>query len=324
MVDAAAGTHARGLLQARTDRRDRPAALLHARPSRLAARPPFARKLRPIAFSIPEEKIVAEPPAKTKLFNAHVVDAEVAERIGATDSYSFEREAEYYADLQASLRGHHQADGWDALRHYELAANGCVPCFRLLEAGALCSARSRARRNCLSYTDAEDLLRPGRRRRREPLCRASACALTWARANSTRARHARFWTSLDSRCRDRLQAPVDAVVVTWNSRETALRCLEHLAVIPVERILVDNASADGTADAVRSGHGWTGGAREGTRSRGRVQPRRARGRRPRVLFLNDDVSWTTRRCARSWPRSRARPRSRRRGGWSIPRTEHAD
>ena len=46
---------------------------------------------------------------------------------------------------------------------------------------------------------------------------------------------------------------MDAVVVTWNSRETALRCLEHLAAVPVERvILVDNASADGTADAVES------------------------------------------------------------------------
>ena len=131
-------------------------------PKRLAARPRFARGLRPIAFSIPEEKIVAEPPVKTKLFNAHVVDAEVAERIGATDSYAFEREAEYYADLQASRFGiTAKRTGWDALRHYELAANGCVPCFRQLERKPpLCAPHGlEPGRNCLSYADAEDLLR---------------------------------------------------------------------------------------------------------------------------------------------------------------------
>lgn len=85
---------------------------------------------------------------------------------------------------------------------------------------------------------------------------------------------------------------MDAVIVTWNSRETAVRCLGHLAAVPVERvILVDNASADGTADAVKSGHPgvelvaleWEHGL-AAAYNRGA-----ARGSAPLVLFLNDDV-----------------------------------
>ena len=86
--------------------------------------------------------------------------------------------------------------------------------------------------------------------------------------------------------------PVDAVVVTWNSRETALRSLEHLAAVPVERvILVDNASADGTAEAVESAspevelvalereHGLAAAYHRGA----------DRGSAPLVLVHNDDV-----------------------------------
>jgi N-acetylglucosaminyl-diphospho-decaprenol L-rhamnosyltransferase len=85
---------------------------------------------------------------------------------------------------------------------------------------------------------------------------------------------------------------VDAVVVTWNSRETALRCLEHLAAVPVKRVyLVDNASADGTADAVRSGHpGVELVALEKEQGLAAAYNRgAARGSAPLVLFLNDDV-----------------------------------
>lgn len=86
--------------------------------------------------------------------------------------------------------------------------------------------------------------------------------------------------------------PVDAVVVTWNSRETALRCLEHLAGVPVERvILVDNASADGTADAVESAHPEVEVvALEREHGLAAAYNRGAdRGSAPLVLFLNDDV-----------------------------------
>lgn len=86
--------------------------------------------------------------------------------------------------------------------------------------------------------------------------------------------------------------PVDVVVVTWNSRTIALRCLEHLAAVPLAGVtLVDNASSDGTADAVREGHPEVelvvlepglGLAAAYNRGAGR-------GSAPMVLFLNDDI-----------------------------------
>lgn len=46
----------------------------------------------------------------------------------------------------------------------------------------------------------------------------------------------------------------DVVVVSWRAREMTLRCLEHLAVqtVPCRVIVVDNASGDGTPEAVRA------------------------------------------------------------------------
>jgi GT2 family glycosyltransferase len=49
---------------------------------------------------------------------------------------------------------------------------------------------------------------------------------------------------------------VSAIVVSYNTRADLLRCLEALraqAGVPLETIVVDNASTDGTADAVRAG-----------------------------------------------------------------------
>ncbi|MFT4036426.1 MAG: glycosyltransferase, partial [Patulibacter sp.] len=47
---------------------------------------------------------------------------------------------------------------------------------------------------------------------------------------------------------------IDVVVVTWRQRELTLRCLEHLGAqtAAFQLIVVDNASGDGTADAVRA------------------------------------------------------------------------
>lgn len=51
---------------------------------------------------------------------------------------------------------------------------------------------------------------------------------------------------------------VSAIVVTWNTREMTLRCLEHLHAaldgIDAEVFVVDNASADGTAEAIRGNY----------------------------------------------------------------------
>jgi N-acetylglucosaminyl-diphospho-decaprenol L-rhamnosyltransferase len=86
--------------------------------------------------------------------------------------------------------------------------------------------------------------------------------------------------------------PVDVVVVTWNSRDIVLRCLDLLAATPVERVIVvDNASTDGTADAIRGRFpdvhlvrlerpkGLAGAYNRGAE----------RGSAELVFFLNDDV-----------------------------------
>jgi GT2 family glycosyltransferase len=86
--------------------------------------------------------------------------------------------------------------------------------------------------------------------------------------------------------------PVDVVVVTWNSREMVLRCLERLPEAAVERVIVvDNASRDGTADAIRSRFGAVDlvvldpeESLAGAYNRGAE-----RGSADLVLFLNDDV-----------------------------------
>ena len=122
----------------------------------------------------------------------------MAERIGATDSYAFEREAEYYADLQASRFGvTAKRTGWDALRHYELAANGCVPCFRQLErkpppvlrtaSSPAAIASATRRRGLAGQVDAVDEGRYAELQRG---------ALDWARANSTRERARAFLDQL--------------------------------------------------------------------------------------------------------------------------------
>ncbi len=48
--------------------------------------------------------------------------------------------------------------------------------------------------------------------------------------------------------------PVDAVFLTWNSREQALECVRHTRDPDLVEsiVVVDNASTDGTADAVRA------------------------------------------------------------------------
>jgi hypothetical protein len=164
-------------------------------PRAVAERLPYARRLQPTAFSIPEAKIVPEPPPKRKAFNAHVVDVEVAKRLGATAEYAFTDEAEYYADLQASRFGvTAKRTGWDAMRHYELAANGCVPCFRELDRKPpRCAPHGlRPGVNCLSYADADELLRRVEGIDDAQYLALQAGALEWARANSTRRRAADF------------------------------------------------------------------------------------------------------------------------------------
>lgn len=163
-------------------------------PPRLAARLPSVKQMREIAFSLPEDKIVRESPRKKQLLATHCVDPEVARRCGIETSYAFTAESAYYADLQASRYGvTTKRAGWDCLRHYEFAANGCVPCFRDLDRKPERSApHGLNETNCIGYHNAEELLR-----RLDTVDDASyrtlqEGAISWAHANTTRVRALQF------------------------------------------------------------------------------------------------------------------------------------
>ena len=119
-------------------------------PGKLAERR-LARYVKPIAFSIPEEKLATGEEPKTKLLATHVVDPEVQALVpGTATSYAFEAEADYIADLRASRFGiTTKRQGWDCMRHYEQAAAGCVPCFRDLHRKPATLRPARARRDQL-------------------------------------------------------------------------------------------------------------------------------------------------------------------------------
>jgi hypothetical protein len=146
--------------------------------------------LRPIAFSIPAEKIVAEPPPKDRDFPRHVVDPEVAARVGGQSTYAFADEADYRADLQRARFGiTTKREGWDALRHYEIAANGAIPCFRdLHRKPSSCAPFGLDASNCIAYEHADDLLSRIANLAPEEYSTLQAGALAWARANTTTAR----------------------------------------------------------------------------------------------------------------------------------------
>ena len=146
--------------------------------------------LRRISFSIPEEKIASKLPPKTKDFPKHIVDGEIAALVpGSATSYAFTSEAEYYSDLQSSRFGiTTKRAGWDCLRHYEIAANGCVPCFRdLVKKPADCAPHDLAPGvNCLSYSDPSDLLGQVKSLAESDYARLQLGAMEWARSKSTR------------------------------------------------------------------------------------------------------------------------------------------
>ncbi len=169
--------------------------------------PPLTRRLgpprglRPIAFSIPEEKIVDGPSAKSALLATHVVDTEVAARAGHPTAKTFVDEAAYYADLQAARFGvTTKREGWDSMRHYELAANGCVPCFRDLAAKPpTCAPHGLHAGNCVPYVDADDLFAKLDRIDDAAYERLRAGALAWAHENSTRRRAEQFLSAVGLR-----------------------------------------------------------------------------------------------------------------------------
>jgi hypothetical protein len=122
---------------------------------------PVAQNILPISFAFPEEKIITQFPEKKKIFPRHIVDKEICAHFSkSSDSYSFMTEAEYYSDLQSSKFGiTTKRSGWDCLRHYEIAANGSVPCFRDLQMKPKnCAPHGLNSTNCIMYRNYEDLM----------------------------------------------------------------------------------------------------------------------------------------------------------------------
>jgi hypothetical protein len=155
---------------------------------RVASRLPILRGIQPISYAIPAEKIVAGKPEKSQTFATHIVDDDVARHVeGARSSYAFTGEEEYYGDLQRSRFAiTTRRAGWDCLRHYEIAANGTVPCFKDLDAKPdTCAPHGLNHANCVIYSSYEDLRSQIDRMTDSEYDSLQRGALEWARNNST-------------------------------------------------------------------------------------------------------------------------------------------
>ncbi|MBX7190682.1 MAG: hypothetical protein K1X94_01410 [Sandaracinaceae bacterium] len=147
-------------------------------------------RIRPASFSIPSDVLVPEGAlheGRTQDFPHHIVDAEVAARLGRQTKYAFSDEAAYHADLAASRFGiTTKRAGWDCLRHYEIAARGAIPCVRALSSKpSTCAPHGLDASNCIDYTSYDDLVRriAALSPERERALREGAYA--WARRNTT-------------------------------------------------------------------------------------------------------------------------------------------
>lgn len=123
---------------------------------------PMHKNLREISFSFPGSKIINPNTLnKTKLFMNHIVDEEIQSKVNeASSGYIFNNEEAYYSDIQKSKYGiTTKRSGWDCLRHYEIAANGAVICFKDLDLKPpRCAPHDLVPgQNCLSYKCYKDL-----------------------------------------------------------------------------------------------------------------------------------------------------------------------
>lgn len=82
--------------------------------------------LIPITFGIPTPKLVKKLPSKTQDYATCIP--------GEPKTYIFKDEKTYYKDYQKSYYGvTMKKAGWDAMRHYEILGNYCMPYFVGLE-----------------------------------------------------------------------------------------------------------------------------------------------------------------------------------------------
>lgn len=164
-------------------------------PASLATCFGFPPNVHPISFSIPEERIAAQVPQKRRLMFPHCVDAEVAALIpGLSTTPPFRNERDYHQCLAESrFAVTTKRSGWDCLRHYEIAANGCVPCFHKLgEKPRYCAPHGLNQGNCLEYGSPAELAGRTAAITDVEYQRLAEGSLRWARENSTRVRAADF------------------------------------------------------------------------------------------------------------------------------------
>jgi hypothetical protein len=168
-------------------------------PGAVGRRLGLLRDVQPFGFSIPAQHLVSDVPEKTKEFGVHVVDPEVARAVGGQTSYAFADQDAYYADLRASRFAiTTKREGWDCLRHYEIAMNGAVPCVRDLHRKPPRTSPLGlvAGKNCIAYTSAEDLLRQTRACTAAEYARLAQGAVEWARQNTTEVRAREFLAAM--------------------------------------------------------------------------------------------------------------------------------
>ncbi|VAX30390.1 hypothetical protein MNBD_NITROSPIRAE01-677 [hydrothermal vent metagenome] len=145
------------------------------------------KNIRPISFSIPREKVIKGLPQKKKLFPDHIVDLEISKKIKNHSKYVFEDESSYYADLQSAKFGiTTKRGGWDCMRHYEIAANGTVICFKDLEKKpATCAPHGLNKTNCIPYNNYNDLMGKINDLPQEKYQKLQKNAMQWVMQNTT-------------------------------------------------------------------------------------------------------------------------------------------
>tara|TARA_R110000751_G_scaffold1474_9_gene5586 strand:- start:1725 stop:2732 length:1008 start_codon:yes stop_codon:yes gene_type:complete len=150
---------------------------------------PKPKNIKTIQFAFPQSKILSAPPvSKSKLFTTHIVDEEVAQYVkGSFTAYAFDNEADYYSDIQHSKFGiTTKRAGWDCLRHYEIAANGAVLCFKDLDQKpASCAPHGLDASNSISYRNYEDLMQQIEALSDEDYTGLQKNSLLWASSSST-------------------------------------------------------------------------------------------------------------------------------------------
>jgi len=156
---------------------------------------PFPISAVPISFSIPAIKVSKILPRKVKDFPTHIVDPDVAKYLANTsETYAFSSEEEYYKDLQESRFGiTTKRAGWDCYRHYELAANGCILCFKDLdEKPNTCAPHGLDESNCIIYHNFDELKERIYSMSESEYFQLQQRTYQWIEANTTIARAIQF------------------------------------------------------------------------------------------------------------------------------------